>query len=136
MNTPMRNFSLSVISIIGAVGFLAVSFAEDITPVQSPLRILVANDDGIDSQGLHALALALSEIGEVVVSCRLRDRPRVIHRAQSGSGRRYAMDQCKQASWFANARLEHARNRLSCDVDRQGVTSHLAGRTPYSVVLP
>lgn len=68
MNTPMRNFALSVISIIGVVGFVAVSFAEGITPVQSPLRILVANDDGIDSPGLHALALALSEIGEVVVS--------------------------------------------------------------------
>jgi hypothetical protein len=58
MNTPMRNFALSVISIIGVVGFVAVLFAEDTTPAQSPLRILVANDDGIDSPGLHALVLA------------------------------------------------------------------------------
>jgi 5'-nucleotidase len=31
------------------------------------VRILVTNDDGIDSQGLHVLAVALSEEGEVTV---------------------------------------------------------------------
>ena len=31
------------------------------------MRILVTNDDGIDSPGLHALALALTDLGEVVV---------------------------------------------------------------------
>lgn len=31
------------------------------------MRILVTNDDGIDSAGLHALALAMRELGEVTV---------------------------------------------------------------------
>ena len=31
------------------------------------MRILVTNDDGIDSIGLHALARALTELGEVVI---------------------------------------------------------------------
>ncbi|MDH4363455.1 MAG: 5'/3'-nucleotidase SurE, partial [Acidimicrobiia bacterium] len=33
----------------------------------SPRRIFVTNDDGIDSVGLHVLARALGELGEVTV---------------------------------------------------------------------
>ena len=31
------------------------------------MRILVTNDDGIDSLGLHVLARRLTEVGDVVV---------------------------------------------------------------------
>lgn len=33
-----------------------------------PMRILVTNDDGVDSVGLHALARRLTELGDVVVA--------------------------------------------------------------------
>jgi 5'-nucleotidase len=64
----MRNTTLSLVFLIGLISFVAGLLAQEEAPSPSPLRILVANDDGIDSPGLHALVLALSEIGEVVVS--------------------------------------------------------------------
>ena len=33
------------------------------------MNILVTNDDGIDSQGLWALAKAMSRVGQVTVDC-------------------------------------------------------------------
>ncbi|MHC4822544.1 MAG: 5'/3'-nucleotidase SurE [Planctomycetota bacterium] len=38
------------------------------TPAQSPLRILITNDDGIDTPGIAALVTAFTPMGEVVVA--------------------------------------------------------------------
>lgn len=43
------------------------------------LKILVSNDDGIDSQGISALVNALKEIGEVVVVAPLKEQSAVGH---------------------------------------------------------
>lgn len=43
------------------------------------MRILVTNDDGIDAPGIHALADALKEIGEVTVVAPLKEQSAVGH---------------------------------------------------------
>ena len=44
-----------------------------------PVRILISNDDGINSKGLHKLHEALSELGEVFVVAPDRDQSAVSH---------------------------------------------------------
>ena len=44
-----------------------------------PVRILISNDDGINSKGLHRLHEALSELGEVFVVAPDRDQSAVSH---------------------------------------------------------
>lgn len=44
-----------------------------------PVRILISNDDGINSKGLHRLHEALSELGEVYVVAPDRDQSAVSH---------------------------------------------------------
>ncbi len=43
------------------------------------MRILVCNDDGIDSQGIFALVNALKEIGEVTVVAPIMEQSAVGH---------------------------------------------------------
>ncbi len=44
-----------------------------------PFRILVTNDDGIHSKGIHVLARALEEIGEVFIVAPDRERSAIAH---------------------------------------------------------
>jgi 5'-nucleotidase len=61
--------AMSLTVILAALGACAAQPAG--TPVtavpEPPYRILVTNDDGIESEGIRQLALRLAEIGEVVV---------------------------------------------------------------------
>jgi 5'-nucleotidase len=47
--------------------------------MKKEIRILVTNDDGVNSPGLHALAQALSKVGSVVVVAPDRERSAVSH---------------------------------------------------------
>jgi 5'-nucleotidase len=47
-------------------------------PVERPL-ILVTNDDGVQARGIHALAEAMSDVGEVIVVAPDRNRSGVSH---------------------------------------------------------
>ena len=49
------------------------------TQETEPYRILVTNDDGIDSPGLEALALALAEVGEVSIVAPLENQSGIGH---------------------------------------------------------
>ena len=51
-----------------------------------PLRILIANDDGVDSDGIAALAKAFSTIGEVVVCAPPANRSGASHSSKLFSG--------------------------------------------------
>lgn len=59
-----RSREVPLIALACAVAGLAAAAA---AAGQSPFQILITNDDGIDSPGIQALALALSEVGEVTV---------------------------------------------------------------------
>ena len=63
-------------------------------------RILVTNDDGIHSPGIHALAVALEQLGEVIVVAPLTEASAIGHaltlrrplRIETFGARRYAVD--------------------------------------------
>ena len=63
-------YSLFTILLAGLLASFVPNIGSDVEKSLSSnqLRILISNDDGVDSPGLHALTLALSEIAEVVVS--------------------------------------------------------------------
>jgi 5'-nucleotidase len=54
-------------AIVSACGSQPFKAQPQAAAAEPPWRILVTNDDGIESEGLRELALALSEVGEVVV---------------------------------------------------------------------
>lgn len=57
-----------MIAPLALVSLAAVSIQDDKPADEGPWRILVTNDDGIESPGLSALVAALAEIGEVYVA--------------------------------------------------------------------
>ncbi|PCJ53220.1 MAG: 5'/3'-nucleotidase SurE [Planctomycetota bacterium] len=56
------------------------------TPTTKPLRILITNDDGVDSAGIAELAKAFSTMGEVTVCAPPANRSGASHSSQLFSG--------------------------------------------------
>ncbi|MFT7517742.1 MAG: 5'-nucleotidase [Myxococcota bacterium] len=77
---------IALIMVIAVLAFTLFSGEAETKTEKQTLRILVTNDDGIDSPGIRALALALSEIAEVTVSAPEENCSGVSHSSKIFSG--------------------------------------------------